>query len=222
GISIMMFIGTIWSLTYRRKYGSVNKGLIIVACLMLLFSTAHMVIDIVRTYEGLIQYRNEGPIQFFSDVAQWSFVYKNLIYTLQNMVGDGVVVRRRARSQLIISSSASCSDLSLLRRLAISGGSSPFPSHYGFLSQVGISPMHALPRGVRILSSLCHIALLAFRIWKVGRRATRLSPHATVLWPVLRIILDAGVLYSLSLLAALLCFVGQNRGHYVLIDIVRP
>lgn len=57
----------------------------------------HMVIDIIRTYEGLVQYRNtfqpDGPISYFSDVSQWSFVYKNLIYTLQTLVGDGVVVR---------------------------------------------------------------------------------------------------------------------------------
>ena len=56
----------------------------------------HMVIDIIRVYEGLVLYRDTypgGPICFFSDVSQWSFVYKNLIYTLQTLVGDGVVVR---------------------------------------------------------------------------------------------------------------------------------
>jgi hypothetical protein len=54
-----------------------------------------MIIDIIRTEEGLVQQRSTflgGPIAFFSDVAQWSFVYKNLLYTLQTLVGDGVVV----------------------------------------------------------------------------------------------------------------------------------
>lgn len=74
------------------------------------------------------------------------------------------------------------------------------------------------PVSLRISSP---IALLAFRIWKVGKRVTKISPHASVLWPVLRVVLDAGVLYSVSLLAALLCFVAKNRGHYVLLDMVR-
>ena len=81
-----------------------------------------MVIDIIRAYEGLVLYRDtypNGPIGFFSDVAQWSFVCKNLIYMLQTLVGDGVVVRHHVRLPLITSSSTSCSDLSMLRPLAI-------------------------------------------------------------------------------------------------------
>lgn len=42
-----------------------------------------------------------------------------------------------------------------------------------------------------------------------------------MLWPVLRIVLDSGILYSVSLLAALVCFVNKNRGHYVMLDMVR-
>lgn len=68
---------------------------------------------------------------------------------------------------------------------------------------------------------LSRLALLAFRIWYVGKRVRRMSAHTSVLRPVLRVVLDAGVLYSVSLLAALLCFVAKNRGHYVLIDMVR-
>ena len=79
-----------------------------------------MVVDIIRTYQGLVEYRDTiGPVAFFSEVSQWSFVYKNLIYTLQTLVGDGVVVRHHVRLPLITSSSTSCSDLSMLRPLGI-------------------------------------------------------------------------------------------------------
>lgn len=52
-------------------------------------------IDIIRTWEGLVKYRSTfpgGPIGFFADVAQWGFVYKNMLYLLQTLLGDGVVV----------------------------------------------------------------------------------------------------------------------------------
>ena len=64
------------------------------------------------------------------------------------------------------------------------------------------------------------VALLAFRIWKLGRRVTGAS-RSTVLLPVLRIILDSGVLYSVTLLAMLMCWVASNGGDYILLDMVR-
>ena len=45
--------------------------------------------------EGLILYRDTypgGPLGFFSDWAQWTFVAKNYLYTVQSIVGDGVIV----------------------------------------------------------------------------------------------------------------------------------
>jgi hypothetical protein len=79
-----------------------------------------MVIIIVRTEEGLVQQRDTfpgGPVAFFSDVAQWSFVCRYVLYMLQTLVGDGVVVRGSKaadHSPLNINS-----DLSLLRSLAV-------------------------------------------------------------------------------------------------------
>ena len=58
-----------------------------------------MIVDIVRIDEGLVKYRNTfhgGPLGFFGDVAQNTFVMKNAIYTLQTLVGDGVVVGRES------------------------------------------------------------------------------------------------------------------------------
>ena len=35
-----------------------------------------------------------GPQAFFADVAQTTFISKNSIYTLQTLLGDGVVVSK--------------------------------------------------------------------------------------------------------------------------------
>jgi hypothetical protein len=53
------------------------------------------VIDIIRIMEGLILYRDTypgGPIAYFSDMSQWTFVSTNYLYTAQTLIGDGVVV----------------------------------------------------------------------------------------------------------------------------------
>ena len=52
-------------------------------------------IDIIRIMEGLVLYRDTypgGPIAYFSDLSQWTFVSTNYLYTAQTLVGDGVVV----------------------------------------------------------------------------------------------------------------------------------
>jgi len=44
---------------------------------------------------GLILYQDTypgGPVAYFSDVSQWTFYVKNVIYIAQTLVGDGVVV----------------------------------------------------------------------------------------------------------------------------------
>lgn len=70
---------------------------------MLLF-VKHMIVDIVRIGEGLVKYRDTfpgGPLAFFADVAQTTFVMKNAIFTLQTLVGDGVVVGLDSRANCI-------------------------------------------------------------------------------------------------------------------------
>ena len=52
-------------------------------------------IDIIRIMEGLILYRDTypgGPVAYFADVSQWTFVSKNYVFTAQTLIGDGVVV----------------------------------------------------------------------------------------------------------------------------------
>lgn len=58
------------------------------------FVIQHLILDIIRTMQGLILYRDNpgGPVAFFSDVSQWTFVSKNYVYTFQSLLGDGVIV----------------------------------------------------------------------------------------------------------------------------------
>jgi hypothetical protein len=107
-----MFIGTIWALTYKHHMRDVNRPITAVAVLLLALSTAvsflrftynvmlksfkHMIVDIIRTEEGLVQYRDTfpgGPEAFFAEIARKTFVVKNAIFILQTLLGDGVVVR---------------------------------------------------------------------------------------------------------------------------------
>ncbi|KAF9219811.1 hypothetical protein BS17DRAFT_380534 [Gyrodon lividus] len=112
GSSILMFIGTLWALMHRRMNSGVNRRIVTVACSLLLFSTfvrlvprhveffvlkcdQHMVIDIIRTEEGLMLQQDpfpDGPVVSFLTFP--SGVLSTRICctcSRQVLVGDGVV-----------------------------------------------------------------------------------------------------------------------------------
>lgn len=63
--------------------------------------------------------------------------------------------------------------------------------------------------------------LLAYRVWYIDQNITRsLRHHKSQLRPVLHVIIDAGMIYSFTLLAALICFVNRSNGQYVILDLV--
>lgn len=54
-----------------------------------------MVVDIIRTEEGLVQRHNilqSGPEAFFTEISRETIMIHNAIYVLQTLLGDGVVV----------------------------------------------------------------------------------------------------------------------------------
>ena len=66
--------------------------------------------------------------------------------------------------------------------------------------------------------------MLIFRIWYINRKSTRLdaSNGGSQLRPILHILVDAGAIYSVTLLVALICFVTESNGQYVVLDMVSP
>ena len=54
-----------------------------------------MIIDFVRVCRGLVFERDSypgGPIAFFAQPSESTFVAKNAVYTIQTLLGDGILV----------------------------------------------------------------------------------------------------------------------------------
>ena len=62
--------------------------------------------------------------------------------------------------------------------------------------------------------------LLAGRIWTVARRSAQYR-SSNIFSPVLRVIIESGAIYSMTITAALISFVVKSNGVYVLLDMVR-
>jgi hypothetical protein len=66
------------------------------------------------------------------------------------------------------------------------------------------------------------LALLAYRIWKVERSASLLKARVirSGLFPIMMVIIDAGVLYSALLVAAIVAHAMKSNAIVIIIDLV--
>jgi hypothetical protein len=64
--------------------------------------------------------------------------------------------------------------------------------------------------------------LLAYRIWAIECTVSTVRATKGTATPVMRLLMDAALLYSVTLLPALICFACSNNGQFVVIDMVIP
>ncbi|KAG2110696.1 hypothetical protein DEU56DRAFT_749797 [Suillus clintonianus] len=228
GFSALMFIGTIWMFTYKHRMRDVNRPIAAVATLLLVLSTAHIIVGIIHLEDGLVKYRDTfpgGPAAFFAYAPQPTFVAKNAIYILQTLVGDGVVIYRCYvvwQSVWIIvipcimwCGVAACSVCMVysFSQASISDVENFFTSKLGHWVAAFLTSTLA----TNVLST----GLLAYRIWMVERRVSAIRVTKGNM-PILRVFIDAAIMYSAALCSSLICFALANDGLYVIGDVINP
>lgn len=63
------------------------------------------------------------------------------------------------------------------------------------------------------------VVILAYKIWTVARRSAQYLSEST-LTPILRVVVESGALYSITITAALVTFVLKSNVVYVILDLV--
>ncbi|KAG1896565.1 uncharacterized protein F5891DRAFT_958466 [Suillus fuscotomentosus] len=228
GLSILLFIGTIWSLTYKRHKQDINLPILIVAVLLLILSTAHMVVNIVRVEDGLVTNRYEypdGPSEYFADVSQKTYVIKHLFYVMQTLLADGVVIYRcyvvwQSVWIVVLPIILWCS-VAVTGLIAIYSVSQASTGDGIFVKALAqwVTAFFASTIATNLLSS----GLLAYRIWIIQRGVSGVhNTSRNTVMPIVRVLVDAAILYSAALLTALILFVSGNNGQDAVVDMAMP
>ncbi|KAI0635690.1 hypothetical protein C8Q77DRAFT_1155463 [Trametes polyzona] len=228
GFSVFMFGVTLYILKQnsRRLDRQVNWKMLAVSWALLICSTAHMIIDIIRICNGLIYQRDTfpgGPVAWFSQPAENTFIAKNIVYLFQTLLGDGVLIYRCYvvwQSWLVVAFPIVLWFwIGIVSAIAIhSSATVPAGGGTVFLTRVGqwITAFYSSTLATNFIVSI----LLGYKIWITNRRTSRMRQGS--LLPVVRVIADAGLLYSATLTAALACFVQKSNGQYIVLDIITP
>ncbi|KAG0702262.1 hypothetical protein DFH29DRAFT_508952 [Suillus ampliporus] len=226
GFSILMFIGTIWTLTYKRRVQDINRPIAVMALLLFMLSTAHMIVNIIRAEDAFVKYRTtfkDGPIGFLADVAQETYVVKHALYVVQTLLADGMVIYRcyvvwQSIWVIILPSMLWCS-------VAVTGVGAVYS-----VSQADSGNIfaRALAKWVTaffastIATNLLSSGILAYRIWMIQRSVSTARTTKSTVMPIVRVLVDAAILYSAVLFSALITFVVGNNGQDAVVDMAMP
>lgn len=227
GFSVLMFIGTMWALTYKNSMQDVNRPVAAAAVLLLVLSTAHIVLGIIRTEYGLVTYRDtyqDDPAVYFADVSQETYVVKNSIYVLQTLLGDAVAIYRcyvvwQAAWVIILPSMLWCG-VAVTGALSVYGDSQTGST--GIISaEVNMECMGAFC-AFTLAANLSSSGLLAYRIWKIERNVSTSRATKVVTTSIMRVIMDSAILYTIALLSTIIGSFCSGSGPFLLIDMLTP
>ncbi|KAG1812997.1 hypothetical protein EV424DRAFT_1326827, partial [Suillus variegatus] len=210
GFSVLIFIGTIWIFTYKCRMQDTNRPNIVVATLLFLLSTVYMIICIIYIENRLVKYRNTflgSPVVHFADLLQPIFVVKNAILVLQTLLSDGVVVSLFFIYQLDIRLSV-CSNFVFKCLVSESVWSTACPNWLTILQ------FFSFTMATNLLSS----GSLVYRVWtiKCNVSATCAMKNEK---PILHVLVDAAILYSVAVCSLLISFVCFSSGTYVMANL---
>ncbi|KAG2136633.1 hypothetical protein DEU56DRAFT_980805 [Suillus clintonianus] len=228
GFSVLMFIGTIWALTYKRQMQDINRPTAVVAILLFLVSTMHMVMTIIRLQKGFVKYRDTwpgGPAAFFSDVTEQTYLIQHTLYVSQTVIADGVMVYRcyivwQSVRVIIFPMMMWCT-------IVVTGVHAIYNNSQAVGNVLDVfAPEFKKYILVFITSTLstnlvCS-GLLVYRIWMADRVSSKMRTTKSTMMPIVRVLVDAAVLHSVVLFSLLICFLIGNNGEAVLTDMVMP
>ncbi|KAG2124872.1 hypothetical protein DEU56DRAFT_863148 [Suillus clintonianus] len=226
GFSALMFIGTICALTCNHRMQDINRPVTVVAILLMILSTAHMAVNIIRVEDGLVKYRDTypgGPSAFFQDVSQDTYVIKHAFYVMQTILVDGVVIYRcyivwQSVWVIIVPCMLWCS-------VAVTGIYAVYSCSQASSSNIfaeALALWSAAFLASTIATNLLSSALLAYRIWMIEHAVSTVRALKSTVMPIMRMLVDAAVLYTVVLFTALICFVCSNNGETVVMDMAMP
>ncbi|KAG1865985.1 hypothetical protein F4604DRAFT_1682979 [Suillus subluteus] len=189
GFSILMFIGTMWAMTYKRSIRDFNRQSLPQPSCCRSSALFGSNTDLC-TYQGV-------PAAYFADVSRETYLIKNSIYILQTLLGDAVAIYRcyvvwQAAWVIILPSLLWCC-VAVTGALSVYGDSQT--SSNGIIStQVNVECMGAFcgltlaanlyEFGITLLATLTPVISIAFYmvIIRIAIGQNTLSQVLTVQW----------------------------------------
>ncbi|PBK61145.1 hypothetical protein ARMSODRAFT_670477 [Armillaria solidipes] len=230
GLSLLMFSATVYVLIRRRHRDVESRGIstkmMFTACAFGALSTTHMIVDVHHVLSGFV-YKNNllegGPAAYFSDVSEVGFLLKISVYSVQTALADAIVMYRcyvvwGSLWAILIPSIGWSSFVACAVGTVYNCSLSHQQGVFGYEIEHWMQVFFVSTLATNIAAT----GLLGYRIWSIDRNIVSHRHGKGNLMPLLLIIIDAGILYSVSLLVAIGCYAAKTDGLLAVLDMISP
>ncbi|ETW75163.1 hypothetical protein HETIRDRAFT_331191 [Heterobasidion irregulare TC 32-1] len=214
GFSLMMFIETLWVLL-RRARKDISVPMVSAAAMLFTFSTIHIGINIYYSIQGLVH--NVYPI-IDQNSSELPFILKLVIYWSQTITGDAIIIYRcyvvwQSFYVILLPITMLCG-VGVTGAISVWAYATSSPATLGWMLAFYILTLSA---------NLLYTSLLSFGIWRANRTIQKADVYSAFsLIPIIFVIIDAGAIYTIALLASLLCLVNDQNGVLITLDLAVP
>ncbi|TFY51693.1 hypothetical protein EVG20_g10879, partial [Dentipellis fragilis] len=215
---ISMTMGAVTALVLIRAHsagGRAHNTLLLTLFLMLILATSHVALSFAQAFVGFIVMRDApgGPLAYFSRLSGSVLVAKTALYPFQTLLGDIVYIWRcyviwgRNKKVIIVPV------MTLLASFVCACIIEKDLAHS--LQGVFGSPNDWVISGFALLlgtAIYCNVAIIC-RIWLTDRSN---RSH------ILIVIIEAGLLYTSSLVTFLVFYLTKSTGQLFALDLIIP
>ncbi|KZP27846.1 hypothetical protein FIBSPDRAFT_853035 [Athelia psychrophila] len=224
GIFTVMFGYAVWVLVCRRPPPILNR-LVITAALLFAVAVMHFSVDTYRVVAGFITYRDAlgGPVAYLNNLANGVYLFKSSLYVVQTLIGDACMIYRCwiiwqkkhwiVAFPCLLLLSCAASGIGVVYSFSRQG---PTSQVFGFAGWV--SSFFSITLATNTISTI----LIVYRIWSVDRAAGKFRQTASALKPVMLVVVESGLIYSVSLVCLLAAYFSGSWGHFIILDSLTP
>ncbi|KAI0086915.1 hypothetical protein BDY19DRAFT_1058451 [Irpex rosettiformis] len=225
GFSIFMYIITFWILRRNDHERYPKRGYMIVTILLLLCTTVGMITNIVRICQGFLNTNDlSGAVAYFNDPSKPTSVIRSCVFDAQSLLLDGVVIYR---AWVVWGKDIRVVSLPLLAWCGLLASCiginvallTPSTKKLEGIFSPDIGQWITCMWSMTLITNVSATVLLAYKIWRTNRLATLWRANDQ-LSPALRVVIESGVIYSLSLVVALVTFAIHSPGHSIVLDLI--
>ncbi|KAJ7218284.1 hypothetical protein C8J57DRAFT_1537455 [Mycena rebaudengoi] len=222
GLFTFMFTISTFVLIRKRSLSSFNIPLLTISTLMFIMGSMHLGLDMYRILEGFIHFPGGAFAYLLSTgTNNPAYVLKNLLFTLQTLLGDGFITYRLYKvwggNKFVCIPFVLCflgSVASGIATLIVQTLRKPSDSLFS-------AALRDWPTAFSVMTLLVNAgcsSLIAYRIWVCNRQTQVLN--LGTLAPIAVIVIESGMVYSISTIVVLALFRADTGAYKIAQDIL--
>ncbi|KAJ6450100.1 hypothetical protein C8R45DRAFT_121674 [Mycena sanguinolenta] len=195
--------------------------------LMFVLATLHVAINGFRTIRGFVDFGTApgGPAAFLGDLSTWHHIFKDVLYTIQCLLGDGMAVYRcwilwnREYKFVLLPfcmflTNAVSGCMIIVLFTDVGSNASIFDPRLTIWITVFYS--------MAVAQNLITTGLMSLRLWQRERESSRFRLGGGVFVPVLRILVGSAALYLFVEIPLLSLYAMEHNSQYILLEAMTP